>query len=431
MTCTIPAGIVRNTLDSTTEFSATGMMLEQFGETRFLLTSRSNPEYDRFIRYIEIIRMMLGFHLLQIRNSLANPGASAMRRFRRRGFTLIELLVVITIIAILIAILLPAVQQAREAARRSTCQNNLKQIGLALHNYHTSNAVFPPGSVHLLSLGGIAPTGIRTTDPLEAQQPLGRGMHGTSWMLHCLPYMDQAKLYESWDMGLNVQNNGNVLLNPFTSAQRDIPAFYCPTRRSDMNSRKYTYIRRVDPTFVKGGNDYSACTGSGEIVLSSDLVNRPIYHLTPPQVANLGTPIGTGVPVPGGGVLLTTGILPQQHVLGMFYPNSNTRIRDITDGTSNVVAVMEHERLNNQTLLERQSSDGWAWGGASTYFSSRNGINKKLHFDAAGSEHLGIAHALLADGSVKVISENLDFVIYSNLATISFGGPIPPFAAGQ
>ena len=115
----------------------------------------------------------------------------------------------------------------------------------------------------------------------------------------------------------------------------------------------------------------------------------------------------------------------------MFYPNSNTRIRDITDGTSNVVAVMEHERLNNQTLLERQSSDGWAWGGASTYFSSRSGINKKLHFDGAGSEHLGIAHALLADGSVKVISENLDFVIYSNLATISYGGPIPPFAAGQ
>lgn len=352
-----------------------------------------------------------------------------MLRVRRRGFTLIELLVVITIIAILIAILLPAVQQAREAARRSTCQNNLKQIGLALHNYHTSNAIFPPGSVHILSLGGIAPTGIRTTDPLEPQQPLGRGLHGTSWMLHCLPYMDQSKLYEAWDMGLNVQNNGNVLFNPFTPTQTDIGAFYCPTRRSDMNTRKYTYIRRVDPIFNKGGNDYSACAGSGEIVLSTDLVNRPVYHLTPPQIANLGTPIvPIGVP---GGVLVTPGIIPQRHVLGMFYPNSNTRIRDITDGTSNVVAVMEVERLNNETLLERQSSDGWAWAGASTLFSSRNGINKRLHFDAAGSEHLGIAHALLADGSVKVISENLDFVIYSNLSTMSYGGPIPPFAAGQ
>lgn len=354
-----------------------------------------------------------------------------MRRVRRRGFTLIELLVVITIIAILIAILLPAVQQAREAARRSTCQNNLKQIGLALHNYHTSNSIFPPGSVNLLSLGGNAPNGIRTTDPLEAQQPQGRGIHGTSWFLHCLPYMDQAELYKTWDMGRNVQNNGNVVLNPFTPAQRDIGAFYCPTRRSDMNTRKYTYVRRVDPSFVKGGNDYSGCAGSGEIVLASDLINRPIYHLTPEQVGNLGTPV---IPPGGqgsGGAFLSTGVLPQSHVLGMFYPNSNTRMRDITDGTSNVVAVMEAERLNHETLPERQSSDGWAWGGAATLFSARNGINKRLHFDAAGSEHLGIAHALLADGSVKVISENLDFVIYTNLTTIAFGGPIPPFAAGQ
>lgn len=354
---------------------------------------------------------------------------------RRRGFTLIELLVVITIIAILVAILLPAVQQAREAARRSTCQNHLKQIGLALHNYHTSNSVFPPGSIHQLFQGSLLPTGIRTTDPLEATQATGRGLHGTSWMLHILAYMDQNELYKAWDLGLNVQNNGVLLTTSgggggsgggsvtlvVAPAQTDVPMFYCPSRRSDMASNKYTNVQRIFSTvtntsFTKGGNDYAACAGSGEIVVATDLINRPIYHLTPEQIANLG-PLST--------------FIPQQTVLGMFYPNSSTRMRDVTDGTSNVIAVMEAERLNDVTLLQRQSSDGWAWGGAATIFTSRNGINKQLHFDAAGSEHLGIAHALLADGSVKVISENLSIVIYRNLSTISFGGPVPPFAAGM
>jgi prepilin-type N-terminal cleavage/methylation domain-containing protein len=347
-----------------------------------------------------------------------------MRQIRRRGFTLIELLVVITIIAILIAILLPAVQQAREAARQNACRNNLKQIGLALHNYHTSNMIFPPGSVNFLSLGGVGPTGLRTTDPSEARIQNGLGLHGTSWFVHILPYMDRAQLYKVWNFDINVQNNGilqnnpNVTLNAFTPTQTDIPSLYCPTRRSDMDTRKFSFVQRVDPTFTKGGNDYAGCAGSGEIVPQSDLVNRPIYNLTATQLANLGIV----------GPLSTFSPIPHQNVLGMFYPNSNTRFRDIEDGTSNVIAAMEVERLSDQLLIQRQSSDGWAWGGAATLFTSRNGINKKLHFDASGSEHTGgIVFALLADGSVRQLTENLDYVIYTNLATKSYGGPVPKY----
>jgi prepilin-type N-terminal cleavage/methylation domain-containing protein len=104
----------------------------------------------------------------------------------KKGFTLIELLVVIAIIAILIALLLPAVQSAREAARRSTCKNNLKQIGLALHNYHETHGAFPPGSIVTLTNGSTGNT-VRWRDWMEAGSTTSVNYHGTSWMLQILP----------------------------------------------------------------------------------------------------------------------------------------------------------------------------------------------------------------------------------------------------
>ncbi len=115
---------------------------------------------------------------------------------RRRGFTLIELLVVIAIIAILIALLLPAVQQAREAARRSTCKNNLKQIGLAIHNYNDTAKMFPPGCIPQ-----------RDTDNGFTNQ-----YESWCWMTYILPQMDQAPLFKN----LNV--NGRTLSSWGSSA---------------------------------------------------------------------------------------------------------------------------------------------------------------------------------------------------------------------
>ncbi len=127
-----------------------------------------------------------------------------MSHHDRHGFTLIELLVVIAIIAVLVSLLLPAVQNAREAARRTQCRNNLRQIGVALHNYHSSHNVFPPGYVS----GAAWPA---TTN-------------GWSWCAQLLPDLDQLPLYEQINFQLPVENAANQAVVSVT-----LPVFLCPT----------------------------------------------------------------------------------------------------------------------------------------------------------------------------------------------------------
>ena len=138
--------------------------------------------------------------------SVANRSRSSSGR-RRRGFTLVELLVVIAIIGILIALLLPAVQAAREAARRMQCSNNLKQIGLALHNYHTTNKAFPPGAFW------VCPEG-----------ELWRG----SILIRLLPYIEQQPLYDQFDF--TVPTDGQTEANTGTLLVANIvPPYVCPS----------------------------------------------------------------------------------------------------------------------------------------------------------------------------------------------------------
>jgi prepilin-type N-terminal cleavage/methylation domain-containing protein/prepilin-type processing-associated H-X9-DG protein len=135
---------------------------------------------------------------------VCSAGSGRLQETRRDGFTLIELLVVIAVIAILVALLLPAVQQAREAARRTGCRNNLKQIGLALHNYHDAHKCFPPGFV----TGAAAPS----------------TANGWGWGAHLLPYLDQGPLYQSIDFDRPIFDPVNA-----TATRTGIPVFLCPT----------------------------------------------------------------------------------------------------------------------------------------------------------------------------------------------------------
>jgi len=351
----------------------------------------------------------------------------------KRGFTLIELLVVIAIIAILIALLLPAVQKAREAARKSQCQNNLKQIGLALHNYHDSFKTFPPGQINAYFLSdGIG----RYADPNEAKT-MGSGNtasrageHGTSWMLHVLPAMDEATIYNFWTFNANVRRNGELPAlqldadgEPILPAITNIETFYCPSRRNSMDSR-YAGSERVNQNWTSGGNDYAGCAGSGIAYTST---NRQTYWLLPADIPSVTT-----------NNIVTSPYAQHATNVGIFGVNSATNISAITDGTSNVIAVAERilfSDADRQKILAQnpnfdpaqlQSSDGWAFGGPATIMTTRLSPNVQLHFDQAGSSHDQGLHALMADGSVQFFSDNIDLRTWNNLGNMSQGSPVEP-----
>jgi prepilin-type N-terminal cleavage/methylation domain-containing protein len=390
-----------------------------------------------------------------------------------KGFTLIELLVVIAIIAVLISLLLPAVQQAREAARRTQCLNNLKQMGLALHNYHDVNLVFPMGQIAVLFLDQVNVNGFQHSDPTEASTLTGNalglggggtggggglgggngnnpnlggfGLHGTSWMLMILPFIEQTQLYNEWNFQFNVRANGELLTstNQAQPAQTDIAAYYCPTRRGSMNVAKYNNVRRVDYfetgtiPWTRGGNDYGGCIGGG-LGWFTTVIPMPIDNQTGGQpVTDIGTLELTPPQIQQQELLNPVEIyVPTGNILGLFSVNRSLGIRDCSNGTSNVIMIGEVQRLNgldlnnngsvlDPTEAQTISCDGWAWGGAATLFSTRNPPNRPFTFDTPGSDHTGgIMQVGLADGSCRALSQNIDLNTFNNLGCIASNKPV-------
>ncbi len=307
---------------------------------------------------------------------------------KRHGFTLIELLVVIAIIAILIALLLPAVQQAREAARRSACKNNMKQIGLALHNYHDTHRIFPLGGANFYK-------GNCTLDP-------GVSGCGTemSYAVMILPFMDQAPLYKQFDFNFRYAQGTNPAL-----LTAKIPAYLCPS-----SSETTSNIVAGDSTLHYIGN--MGPIGINPATSSAYAVDK----------------------LTGSGGQSTVGVL-----LGTGRGNSSNhttirkvRIRDITDGTSNTIMVGELS-LNDGQYPGTTAGDGaaqyaqWSRGCNSDSCDSTknvsNGINLKGWETGAynnmsfSSNHTGGCHLLFADGSVHFTSENVDITVYLSTAS--------------
>ena len=300
----------------------------------------------------------------------------------RRGFTLIELLVVIAIIALLIALLLPAVQQAREAARRTQCKNNLKQIGLALHNYHNVHNTFPSGWIAI----------DLTTSLPNAHE----GINGAGWATMILPYIEQANLY--------TQFNANVAIHtPLNTAflNNTLATFRCP---SDPQPDRWEIEEEGNPGTVIAELPIANYVGSWGTVELDDCENSP----------------GNAPVLPSGQCIGD----------GMFYHNSKVRIRDITDGTTNTYMVGERRT---------KAVDGWysTWPGmvaeGEEAFQRILGVSDHVpndpvaHFDDFSSLHTGGTQFVMGDGSCRFISESIDKGVYQALATIQGGEVIGEF----
>lgn len=299
-----------------------------------------------------------------------------MKKIRksRQGFTLIELLVVIAIIAILIALLLPAVQQAREAARRSSCKNNLKQIGLGLHNYHSTHRIFPSGWI------GVQP-GVGPNVEFGS---------GWGWGTMILPYMDQAPLVNQINFNLDINNAGQTA----GLIETVLPTFRCP---SDPAPNTFEIEEEGNPGNVLA----NLATANYVGVFGSDELDD--CH---------SAPVGTNC-----------------QSSGLFYQNSNTRFRDITDGLSQTILVGERKTDQNAGWLS-------TWVGAvpegEETFARALGATDHVpndpasHFDDFSSNHEGGAQFVFGDGRVRFVSENIDINVYQSLSSIR-GGEVTNF----
>ncbi len=300
----------------------------------------------------------------------------------KTGFTLIELLVVIAIIAILVALLLPAVQQAREAARRSQCKNNLKQLGLALHNYHDTFGVLPPGYI--------------TRDVNAADPATAEGGPNFAWGTMILPQLEQGPLYQHFDFSEDATDPHNL-----DHGQVFLSMFACP---SDPGVEKFI-VNDGTTNYELSKSNYVGVFGYGSVTM---------------------TP---GRPNPAG----------------MFYRNSSVRFRDVIDGLSQTMLIGErksvHQFLSSAPRVVADSTwyaaipgvqrpagmmmmpdegpaslvlghvgqtmgMGGMGGGGMVMHHTPNNTNHIVNFS---SSHVGGIQFLMADGSIHFLSENIDY----------------------
>jgi hypothetical protein len=283
-------------------------------------------------------------------------------------------LVVIAIIAVLTALLLPAVQQAREGARRAACRNNLKQMGLALHNYEAAHRVFPSSSTSRIDFG------VWSSNPTS--------FHLHSWATMLLPNLDQAALSNQINFDVSALDPANVLV-----ASQVLPIYRCPSYTGPGFSLSPLY-GRLSPAYALRNYAAMGATSVGNLYLTPD---------------------------------------------GVFYAQSSTRVADISDGTSHTIFIVETREPSAAVWIDggtaAVASRRYLESNAPSYAGPENSLNFQPYYTANGngidaqfgpsSMHAGGITHLFGDGSVQIISANINANVYDALVTRAGGEPNP------
>lgn len=314
-----------------------------------------------------------------------------------RGFTLVELLVVIAIIGVLVALLLPAVQQAREAARRMQCSNNLKQMGLAVHNFHDTYLVIPASSY--------------PQRPSNSPTPASQWKYSRfSGFVALLPQLEQQTFYDALNTFADYEHEDNVLVE---QSIEPLPVWFCPSRRAPERTPTGD-----TPRSSRHRGDYAMC-GGGELPDGTWSHVNGVIAVTPNS----------------NGFFLR----PEVGPLGEIWKKPGTiTFANITDGLSNTIALGEKrtEEFRDASgdlidTVNQNTADGghYLWG----HFNGRNTrspmngpvISTYGNFDANfGSRHPGGCMFLFGDGSVRFVPETVNHRTYQLLAARNSGEPV-------